>query len=304
MSSNKAIINGWLNLYKPTGLSSAKAVAIIRNQLNCSKIGHGGTLDPLASGVLPIALGEATKTVSYVMDSKKNYEFTLCWGHETTTDDVEGFPTLFSGKIPTDDEISKCIPKFVGTIKQKPPDYSAVKINGKRAYQIARNAEKQGLKNQMKLRPREVVIHELSLISNSKTEARFTVLCEKGTYVRSLGRDLGRMLGSAAHISALKRLSVGKFDIKDAISLDFLKSLRDSARAKKNILSLLSVLDDIPALCVTPEEANKIKMGQRILYFGKSSMENQTSVAICDGLAVALIKLEPGFIRPIKVFNL
>ena len=304
MSLNKVIINGWINLYKPVGLTSAKAVAIIRNHLKCSKVGHAGTLDPLASGVLPIALGEATKTVPYVSDSLKKYEFTLCWGHETTTDDTGGFATRVSEKIPTYHEILKCIPKFIGTIKQIPPDYSAIKINGQRAYCIARSAEKQGLKNRMNLKPREVVIHEFSLLSHSKTEACFTVLCEKGTYVRSLGRDLGRMIGSAAHISALSRLAVGKFDIRDAISLDFLKSLRDSSEVKKNAVSLLTVLDDIPALYLTPEEAVRIKMGQRIPYSGKSPMVDGTRVAICRGEAVALIKQETAIIRPIRVFNL
>ena len=296
--------HGWLNLYKPVGLSSAKAVSIVRNQLKCSKIGHGGTLDPLASGVLPIALGEATKTVSYVMDSKKKYEFKLSWGYETTTDDAEGLITRVSEKIPSDKEILNCIPEFIGVIEQIPPNYSAVKINGKRAYSIARSAEKQGLTKKMDLKPRKVIINDLSLLSHSRTETWLTVLCEKGTYVRSLGRDLGRMLGSAAHVSALTRLSVGKFHVKDAISLDFLKSLRDSSGARINLVSLLTVLDDIPALSVTPEEALKIKRGQCISFFGKNSVENHTCVAICNGEAIALMKRKLNIVRPIRVFNL
>ena len=304
MSPNKVMMHGWINLYKPVGLSSAKAVAIIRKQLNCSKIGHGGTLDPLACGVLPIALGEATKTASYMMDCIKKYEFTLHWGYETTTDDKAGFSTLVSDKIPTKDEILNCIPKFIGTINQVPPDYSAVKINGRRAYSVARTAENQGQKHQMDLKSRQVVIHDLSISSHIGNETCLRVSCEKGTYIRSLGRDLGRILGSAAHVSALSRLNVGKFDIKDAISLDFFKSLRDSADAQKIVVSLLTALDDIPAMSITHEEAIRIKMGQRIPYSGRSSMEKRTSVAICGGLPVALIKHESGIIRPIRVFNL
>ena len=149
MLSNRTKIHGWMNFDKPTGISSAKALAVIRKKLNCSKIGHGGTLDPLASGVLPIAVGEATKTVSYVMDSAKKYEFTISWGYETTTDDKEGSPTRTSDKIPTKEDIDTCIPEFIGTIKQTPPDYSAVKIDGKRAYSIARFSEKRGIENQV-----------------------------------------------------------------------------------------------------------------------------------------------------------
>ena len=304
MLSNKTKINGWINFDKPAGISSAKALAVIRKKLNCSKIGHGGTLDPLASGVLPIAIGEATKTVSYVMDSAKKYEFTISWGHETTTDDKEGSPTRTSNKIPTKEDINRCIPEFIGTIKQTPPDYSAVKIDGKRAYSIARFFEKRGIENQVDLKPRNVNIHNLSLLSLSNNKACFSIFCGKGTYVRSLGRDLGRRLGSAGHISALKRISVGNFNLKDAISLDFFKNLRDIADAKKNVISLSTVLDDIPALHITPEEAERIRMGQRIPYFGKSFMENQNSVAICDGVVIALITLDSGIIRPVRVFNI
>ncbi len=304
MLSNKTKIHGWFNFDKPEGISSAKAVAIIRKKLNCSKIGHGGTLDPLASGVLPIAIGEATKTVSYVMDSAKKYEFSISWGYETTTDDKEGSPTRTSNKIPTKEDIDRCIPEFIGTIKQIPPDYSAVKIDGKRAYSLARFSEKRGIENQVDLKSRDVNIHNLSLLSLSNNKACFSIFCGKGTYVRSLGRDLGRRLGSAGHISDLKRISVGNFKLKDAISLDFFKNLRDIADAKKNVISLSTVLDDIPALHITPEEAQRIRMGQRIPYFGKSYVESQNSVAICDGIVIALITLDSGIIRPVRVFNI
>ena len=160
------------------------------------------------------------------------------------------------------------------------------------------------MKNRIELQPREVVIHNLSFLSQSGNDARFSVICEKGTYVRSLGRDMGRLLGSAAHVSNLSRVSVGNFDIKNTISLDFLKSLRDIAEVKKNVISLLTVLDDIPALFVTPKEAIRIKMGQRIAYSSESSMENKTGVAICGGEAIALIKHVSGIIHPIRVFNL
>ena len=304
MSSASPMIHGWINLDKPVGISSAKAVAIIRKHLNCSKIGHGGTLDPLASGVLPIALGEATKTVSYVMNSAKTYEFTLVWGNETTTDDSEGSPTRVSDKRPTREEINRCLNEFIGVIKQAPPIYSAVKVNGKRAYSIARSAEKKGEDSQLTLEPREVIIHDLVLTSLNQNEASFTVFCGKGTYIRSLGRDLARRLGTAGHISALRRLSVGKFDVKDSISLDFLTSLRDSACAYKNVISLLTALDDIPALSVTPEDAVRIRMGQRFPYYQEGAIKDQVCVAICEGEAVALITLDLGVIHPVRVFNL
>ena len=304
MTPARAVIHGWINLDKPVGLSSAKSVAIIRKQLNCAKIGHGGTLDPLASGVLPIALGEATKTVSYVMNSAKTYEFTLVWGHETTTDDREGLPTRFSDKRPTREEIEVCLNEFVGIIKQAPPVYSAIKVNGKRAYSIVRSADKKGEDSQLVLEPREVIIHDLMLTSLNQNEATFTVFCGKGTYIRALGRDLGRRLGTAGHISTLRRLSVGKFDIKDSISLDFLTGMVDSADATKNVISLLTALDDIPALSITPEDAVKIRMGQRVPYHKEGAIKDQICVAICEGIAVALITLDLGVIHPVRVFNL
>ena len=304
MSSAGAVMHGWINLDKPIGITSAKAVAIIRKQLNCAKIGHGGTLDPLASGVLPIALGEATKTVSYVMNSSKTYEFTLVWGHETTTNDSEGCPTRVSDKRPTREEIDNCLNEFRGTIKQAPPMYSAVKVNGKRAYSIVRSAEKKGENSKLALEPREVMIHDLVLTSVNQKEASFSVLCGKGTYIRSLGRDLARRLGTAGHISSLRRLSVGKFEVKDSISLDFLTSLRDSPDIHKNVISLLTVLDDIPALSVTPEVAVRIRLGQRVPFFKGSEIKNQISVALCEGVAVALIKLDLGVIHPVRVFKL
>ncbi|MDC3311075.1 tRNA pseudouridine(55) synthase TruB [Alphaproteobacteria bacterium] len=304
MKSEKVIIHGWINLDKPVGISSAKAVAIIRKHLNCHKIGHGGTLDPLAGGVLPIALGEATKTVSYVMNSEKTYEFTLKWGYETSTDDLEGEPTRTSDKKPTKNEIEECIPEFVGRIQQTPPIYSAVKVSGKRAYSIARSSETNGGDTSLILEPREVEIHHLALKSITDDDATFTVFCGKGTYIRALGRDLGRRLGAAGHISNLKRLSVGKFSTNDAISLDFLTSLRDSADAYKYVIPLTAALDDIPALSITPEEAGRIRMGQRVPYFGNKTFENQTCVAICDGSPIALITLDLGIIHPVRVFNL
>ncbi len=304
MSSARSKINGWINFDKPTGISSAKAVAIIRKQLNCAKIGHGGTLDPLGSGVLPIALGEATKTVSYVMNSPKTYEFTLVWGYETTTDDSEGSPTRVIDKRPTREEIYSCLNEFTGSIRQAPPIYSAVKVNGKRAYSIARLAEKKSEDIQLALEAREVIIHDLVLTSLNQNEASFSVCCGKGTYIRSLGRDLARRLEAAGHISALRRLSVGKFNIKDSISLDFLTTLRDSSDAHKNVTSLLAALDDIPALSITPEDAARIRMGQRVPYYQEGAIKDQICVAICEGIAVALIKLDLGIIHPVRVFNL
>ena len=304
MVAAKARINGWINLDKPVGISSAKAVAIVRRQLNCSKIGHGGTLDPSASGVLPIALGEATKTVSYVIDSAKTYEFTLSWGFETTTDDSEGSPTRVSDKRPTRRKIENCLHEFIGVIKQTPPIYSAIKVGGRRAYAIARSNEKKGFDSQLELKPREVRIDDLTLASINNKEASFIVNCGKGTYIRSLGRDIARRVGSAGYVSALRRCSVGKFDINDSISLDFFTTLRDSSDACKNVLSLLTALDDIPALLVTPEEAMRIRTGQRVPFYREGDVKEKICVATCDGTAVALITLDLGIIHPVRVFNL
>ena len=242
-------IHGWINLDKPSGISSAKAVAIVRRVFNAAKAGHGGTLDPLASGVLPIALGEATKTVSFAMSQQKSYEFELAWGVETSTDDSEGVVTRQSNHRPDATAINSALAYYQGQIDQVPPLYSAVKIKGKRAYSLARNA-KNGVPS-VTLAARQVHIESFRLLSSNATHARFFVACGKGTYIRALARDLGRDLDTAAHVTALRRLSVGQFHANYAISLDFLETLTHSAAAFEHLHPVLSALDDIPALPIS-----------------------------------------------------
>ena len=187
-------VHGWVNLDKPVGVSSAKAVAIVRRVFNAAKAGHGGTLDPLASGVLPIALGEATKTVAFAMGSRKSYEFTLAWGAETSTDDGEGSITKTSEKRPSEAEVKAVLPQFTGHIEQVPPAYSAIKIDGQRAYKLARKADADKTESVVKLAPRPIFVETCDLLTHNDSEARFYVACGKGAYIRSMARDIGRCL--------------------------------------------------------------------------------------------------------------
>ena len=312
-------VHGWVVLDKPAGVSSAKAVAIVRRVLNASKAGHGGTLDPLAGGILPIALGEATKTVSYVMASTKAYKFTVKWGAETSTDDEEGEITRLSDTYPTSTDIEAILPQFTGQISQIPPAYSAVKVDGRRAYALARKANKSDSQSQMpELQARQIDIFALDLIEARDDSADFYVQTGKGAYIRSLARDMGRALGSAGHITALRRTQVGKFVEDQAISLDLLEELGDSAAASQYVVPVLTVLDDIPALAITTEEAARLRHGQYIV--GQSITPNaqnadgsiekwhldddETAIAVLDNQPVAFIKKsEDGFV-PIRVLNL
>lgn len=295
-------LHGWVNLDKPAGISSAQAVARLRRLLGAGKAGHGGTLDPLASGVLPIALGEATKTVSYAMDSRKSYSFCLAWGAETSTDDLEGEIVRRSDHLPDQQAITDILGDFTGQIDQVPPAFSAVKIAGQRAYKLAR---KSGNHNQLpELAARPVQIDSLILSGCSKTEAEFEIACGKGVYIRALARDLGRALGSAAHITRLRRLQVGKFHIKDAISLDFLEKIGQSAAALHHVMPVLSVLDDIPALAVTEKEAQRLRFGQGLPEDGRLAASPDKAVAVLAGQPVALIQPKGGQWVPLRVFNM
>ena len=256
-------IHGWINLDKPTGITSAKAVAVVRRVFDAAKAGHCGTLDPLASGVLPIALGEATKTVSFAMSQQKSYEFELAWGAETSTDDREGLITRQSNHRPDAASVDAVLAHYQGYINQVPPLYSAVKIDGKRAYHLARNA-KNGVPL-VAIAARQIYIETIRLLSSNTTHARFFVACGKGAYIRALARDLGRDLNTAAHVTELRRLSVGQFHSNHSISLDFLETLTHSAAAFEHLHPILSALDDIPALPISGYEANKLRHGQRYL---------------------------------------
>ena len=302
-------VHGWVNLNKPRGVSSAKALAIVKRVFNAAKAGHGGTLDPLASGVLPIALGEATKTVSYTMGKSKSYEFSLAWGAETSTDDTEGEITRQSDIRPSDAGIDQALTLFHGVIDQVPPDYSAKKIDGVRAYDLARRA---GAGQPLPaLKPREVRIDQFRRLESDQAGARFFVGCGKGAYIRALARDLGRALGSAAHVTSLRRLSVGQFHADHAISLDFLEKLTHSAAAFEHLYPILSALDDIPALPVSRSEATKLRHGQKLLSMSVSAqkrfamlMTGCTAIAIEGQTPVALVMLKAGAVCPVRVLNL
>ena len=313
--------HGWLSIHKSAGISSAKVVAIVKRCFDGVKTGHAGTLDPLASGVLPIALGEATKTISYVMTAEKSYRFSVKWGAETQTDDTEGAITRTSAYLPSKAEITAILPKFTGLIDQVPPDYSAVKIDGKRAYALARSRDKAKTEKPVMEKPllgaRQIRIDQLQLLSADTQSAEFEVHCGKGAYIRSLARDIGRALNSAAHVTALERRSVGKFHIGDAISLDFLQEMGQSARASDAILSVMTVLDDIPAVALTDAEAKKLQFGQKLSLDGQrcsrlraalnqagDSEHTDRAVAVFGGRPVALVELKDSVLSPQRVLNL
>lgn len=254
-------VHGWVILDKPEGMTSTQAVGKIRYIFQAQKAGHGGTLDPLASGILPIALGEATKTAPFVMDGEKIYRFQVFFGQSRTTDDREGDIVATSDVLPTLDEIKTALPAFIGTIEQKPPAYSAIKIDGKRAYDLARADQAP----EMKARP--VTIHDLTCDGMPEPHlADFTVTCGKGTYVRSLARDLAEALGSCGHVSLLRRIKCASFTEKDAFSLEKLEELGHSAPDSDGLLPVITALDDIPALAVSADEARRLYQGQALSF--------------------------------------
>ena len=304
-------VHGWVILDKPEELSSSRAVGIVRRVFNAAKAGHGGTLDPLATGILPIALGEATKTVSFAMHGAKSYEFTLQFGSQTSTDDREGEVIATSDNRPERAAIEAALPGFTGEIEQRPPIFSAIKIDGRRAYDIARKAVADGLDSLPELESRPVVIDRLELRDADADSATFFVACGKGTYIRSLARDLAIALGAVGHVSRLRRLSVGPFDESDAISLAFLQKLEHSAAAFEHLKPVTSALDDIPALPVSAGEAAKLRHGQTLPALSPAAearfaevVSAGTGVAIAGSVPVALVSVKAGQLHPLRVFNL
>ena len=299
-------IHGWVNIDKPKGMSSSQVVGKVRWLLDAQKAGHGGTLDPLATGVLPIALGEATKTVSFVMDGPKAYRCWVRFGASTTTDDAEGDVVETSENRPTAAEIEGVLGEFTGEIEQVPPAYSAIKIDGERAYKRARAGEDVAMKT------RTVTIHALRLAECPEPDlAVIDVECSKGTYIRALARDLALRLGTVGHVADLRRTRSGPFTEKGAISLDSLESLGHSARLEDQVLPLKTALDDIPALALTEVEAGNIRHGQSVLATDVLSRTPDQkvgpgeTVVVMDGdVPVALARIEDGFIRPVRVLNL
>jgi tRNA pseudouridine55 synthase len=303
--SKKRDVHGWIVLDKPIGMTSTHAVAVIKRLFAAKRAGHAGTLDPLASGCLPIALGEATKTVPFVVDSRKTYLFTIRWGEERDTDDAEGRVVATSDERPDAAAIEAHLTRFTGTIEQVPPRFSAVKIAGERAYDLARDGEA------VELAPRAVEIHRLELVSMpDRDHAVLAAECGKGTYVRALARDLGRLLGVYGHVSALRRNRVGPFSESDMISLEPLESLCHRAAAGEGhladiLLPVETALDDIPALAVSPADAARLVRGQAALLRGRDAAVLQGLVQVAvGGQFVALAEVERGEIVPRRVFNL
>ena len=289
-------IHGWLVVDKPAGMSSAHVVAKVRRLTGAAKAGHGGTLDPLATGVLPIALGEATKTVSYVMDGAKGYRFTLRFGEARSTDDAEGPVTATSPVRPSAAEIRAVLPRFVGLIEQVPPAFSALKVDGVRAYELARADET------VELAPRLVRIDSLELVGQPDPDhAQFSVRSGKGAYMRSLARDIAEALGTVGHVTMLRRLRAGPFGLAQAISLDKLNEIGKGAPLENVILPLEAGLVDIPALDLGSEQASMVRQG-RVL----------SGLAFDDGLywarngdrPLALVELSGGDARVVRGFNL
>ena len=304
-------VNGWIIVDKPTGIGSTPVVNQVRRAFNAQKAGHGGTLDPFASGVLPVALGEATKTMAHIVDGLKTYEFTIAWGVETDTLDIDGQVTATSPARPDRAAIEAALPAFIGIIEQIPPAYSAIKVDGRRAYDIARKAVGEGLDSLPELDSRPVVIDRLELRDADAGSATFFVACGKGTYIRSLARDFAVALGTVGHVSRLRRLSVGPFDESDAISLAFLEKLEHSAAAFEHLKPVTSALDDIPALPVSAGEAAKLRHGQTLPALSPAAearfvevVSAGTGVAIAGSVPVALVSVKAGQLHPLRVFNL
>jgi tRNA pseudouridine55 synthase len=302
---DKRDIHGWIVLDKPVGMTSTHAVAIVKRLFAAKRAGHAGTLDPLASGGLPIALGEATKTVPFVMDGRKCYRFTVAWGEERDTDDTEGRVVRTSAVRPRPESISALLPRFTGVIEQVPPQYSAVKVHGERAYDLARDGEK------LELQPRPVEIHKLTLVEQiDEDHSLFEAECGKGTYVRALARDIGRLLGCFGHICALRRTLVGPFGEGDMIPLEQLEALCDRAASGEGsladaLLPVETALDDIPALAVTRADAARLHRGQAVLLRGRDAPNCSGTVYVTvAGRLLALAEIGNGELIPRRVFNL
>jgi tRNA pseudouridine55 synthase len=299
-------ISGWINLDKPYGMSSAHAGHIVRRLTGAAKAGHAGTLDPLATGVLPIALGEATKTIPYAVADVKQYSFQVTWGEQRLTDDAEGAVIATSAHRPSCESIIDILPQFMGTILQRPPLFSALKIEGKRACNLARTGDApllDSLRDAMALKTRLVTVHGLVLESiDSPDQATFTVTCEAGTYVRSLARDMAEVLGAVGYVSRLRRMLVGKFHQNDAISLEKLRELGHKSKLYRVFLPLGAVLDDIPAVSVTMEEAIMIHQGQRIPVAGRQEFFSLVVLKLA-GQVIALAQGSDGYFYPKRVFN-
>jgi len=294
------MLHGWIVLDKPLGLGSTQSVSAIKRLLReadepKTKVGHGGTLDPLATGVLPIALGEATKVAGRMLGATKQYAFTIRFGEETDTLDGEGKVVGKSDVVPNADQLQAVLPRFTGEISQVPPAYSALKVGGKAAYARARAGEN------IELKPRTVTIREIRLISDSANQASLLATVSKGTYIRSLARDIAHALGTVGHVTDLRRTRAGPFSLERAVSLDFLEETAKARQLTRTVLPLIAALDDIPALPVTSRQAELLRHGQRLAGFPAPpglclAMEEETPVALVEASADGL--------RVVRGFNL
>ena len=304
-------VHGWIILDKPPGMTSTQAVSAVRRIFDARKAGHAGTLDPMATGVLAVALGEATKTVPYVQDAQKIYRFTASWGEARDTDDAEGKVTATSPVRPERAAIEAMLPRFTGTLTQVPPAYSAIKVDGERAYDLAREG------TEVTLQPRQVLVEKATLLACEPGWAEFEILCGKGTYVRSWVREMALALGTLGHVSALRRLAIGPLTEKEAVRLETLTPFMHSPAAFAYLRPLSTALDGIPALAVSGPDTVRLRSGNSILLNAKlfakieewapspSGLSGQTVfLSDAEGSPVALAELAQGELRPFRVFNL
>lgn len=307
-------IHGWVALDKPHGMTSTQAVAAVRRIFEAKKAGHAGTLDPLATGLLPVALGEATKTVPFAMEGAKAYRFTIRWGVSTETLDAEGAVTGESDIRPERAAIEAALPDFTGDIMQVPPAYSAIKVGGERAYDLARDGET------VELEARPIRIDALTLLDAPEPDlAVLEMHCGKGSYVRAVARDLAAALGAEGHVAALRRIAVGPFEEARSITLDELQEMGHKGAASEALLPVQTALDDIPALAVTEEEAFQLKQGRSIVLLPRQAQELKTwrrpreaagrdcsysALATYRDEAVAIGDAQAGKFSPWRVFNM
>jgi tRNA pseudouridine55 synthase len=300
-------VSGWICLDKPYDLTSTHAVGRVRRLFNAQKAGHAGTLDPLATGILPIALGEATKTVAFMVDADKAYRFTIAWGRTTATYDREGETIAESDVRPTVAEVEAVLPRFVGEITQVPPAYSAIKVDGERSYDLARAGEA------VELAPRIVTVHSARVADAPDPDhVTLDIECGKGTYVRAICRDLADALGACGHVSELRRTRVGCFSDKTAVTLELLEDLGHKARQSEALLPVETALDDIPELAVTDEDAFRLKQGRSIVLVPRQvetvkarlKPGSRTVSAMLGGVIVALCEMRAGRLEPSRVFHL
>jgi tRNA pseudouridine55 synthase len=296
-------VDGWLILDKPVGVTSTHALGIIKRIYKASKAGHAGTLDPLASGILPLAFGEATKTVPYVMDGEKAYRFTVTWGVETNTDDSDGEMVNSSAERPTQQQIEAILPRFIGIIMQTPPQFSALKVQGERAYDLAREGEI------VKLEPREVEITLLRLVETTSETATFEAECGKGTYVRALARDFGRLLGCFGHITALRRTRVGPFSEGEAVTIDEVRSAGEEGPQAPDLMAIMQPVErgltSLPSVSIGSHDANRLMNGQSIILRGRDApIILGQAYAIHHGKLIALVDGENGELKPRRAFHL